>query len=194
MPVNTSSPSDSDLLHRAIQGDTNAYGNLYERYLDEVYRYVYYRVADQHTAEDLTEIAFVKAWEALPRLKSLPQNVRAWIYRIAHNTVIDHYRTRKTSFPLEQAENLADEVPQPETALQSLEEKQQLALAIKQLKPQFQQVLVCRFINGLSHAETARIMGLSKNHVRVIQYRALQKIREILTSLSTHEQRKQTHS
>ena len=87
--------TDQELLGRALDGDTEAFGDLYERYLDEIQRFVFYRVADRFEAEDLTEVVFIKAWEALPRFESSNVNLRAWLYRIAHNTIIDHYRTRR---------------------------------------------------------------------------------------------------
>ncbi|MDO9349062.1 MAG: sigma-70 family RNA polymerase sigma factor, partial [Anaerolineales bacterium] len=88
-------PSDQVLLERAIQGDTEVFGDLYERYLAEIHRYVFYRVADRFEAEDLTETVFLKAWEALSRFKSSGVNFRAWLYRIENKTVEYYYRRRK---------------------------------------------------------------------------------------------------
>lgn len=171
--------TDQELLGRALQGDADAFGDLYERYLDEIQRFVFYRVADRLEAEDLTETVFLKAWEALPRFESSNVNLRAWLYRIAHNSLIDHYRTRKVTTELS-AEQLHDTHPLPERLVQDLDDQKQLAALIKTIDPTLQQVIACRFISGLSHAETGEIMGIKEGHVRVLQLRALQKLRELL--------------
>lgn len=179
MPSENNELSDQELLARALQGDTDAFGDLYERYLDEIQRYIFYRVANRHDAEDLTETVFLKAWEALPRFKSSNVNLRAWLYRIAHNTLIDHYRTHKLTTDLS-AEQMRDAQPNPERQIQDRDEQKRLAILIRSLDADLQQIIVCRFVNGLSHAETAQIMGIKEGHVRVRQFRALQKLRELL--------------
>jgi RNA polymerase sigma-70 factor, ECF subfamily len=179
MPPEKNEPSDQELLSRALQGDADAFGDIYERYLDEIHRYIYFRVTDRFEAEDLTEMVFLKAWEALPRFRSPDVNLRAWIYRIAHNTVVDHYRTHKptSELPLEHAR---DASPLPEHQIQNLDEHERLADLIRSLDANLQQVVICRFANGMSHAETAQVMGIKEGHVRVLQLRALQKLRELL--------------
>lgn len=167
------------LLARAIQGDTEAFGDLYEHYVDEIHRYVFYRVADRFEAEDLTETVFLKAWEALPRFESSRVNLHAWLYRIAHNSVVDYYRTRRQAVD-SPSDTLRDNRPSPERQAQARDEQQQLAAAIRELESGLQQVIICRFINGLSHAETAQVMGIREGHVRVLQHRALQKLRQRL--------------
>lgn len=177
-PKNTDH-TDQELLGRALKGDAEAFGNLYERYLNEIQRFVFYRVADRFEAEDLTEVIFLKAWEALPRFESAAVNLRAWLYRIAHNTVIDHYRTRKVTTELT-AEPLLDTHPLPEEAAQDFDDQRQLARLIQSIDPTLQQVITCRFVNGLSHAETAEIMGIKEGHVRVLQLRALHRLRKLM--------------
>jgi len=170
--------AEKDLLERAIQGDTKAFGVLYTHYLEEIHRYIYYRVVNQSEAEDLTETVFIKAWDALPRFESTKVNLRAWLYRIAHNTVIDFYRTQRTTVELGSKE--VDLQPSLEHQIQIMDDNRKLAFAIQTLDKKLQQVVLCRFINGLSHAETAQIMGLKEGHVRVLQLRALQKLRLVL--------------
>jgi RNA polymerase sigma-70 factor, ECF subfamily len=179
MPPGKNDPTDQALLVRSLQGDANAFGDLYERYLDEIQRYIFYRVADRFDAEDLTETVFLKAWEALPRFKSSDVNLRAWLYRIAHNIVIDHYRTHKPTTDLSTAK-MSDSTLLPERQIQDRDEQKRLAAIIRTMDASLQQVIVCRFVNGLSHAETAQIMGIKEGHVRVLQLRALQKLRELL--------------
>jgi RNA polymerase sigma-70 factor, ECF subfamily len=170
---------DQLLLARAIQGDAEAFGDLYERYLDEIQRYIFYRVANRFDAEDLTETVFLKTWESLPRFESSKVNLRAWLYRIAHNSIVDYYRTSKVTTDLS-AEQLHDSHPSPEHQIQVRDVHQQLADIIKSLDTNLQQVIVCRFVSGLSHAETAQIMDIKEGHVRVLQLRALQKLRQMM--------------
>jgi RNA polymerase sigma-70 factor, ECF subfamily len=179
MPPEKNEPTDQELLSRALQGDADAFGDIYERYLDEIHRYVYFRVADRFEAEDLTETIFLKAWEALPRFRSAEVNLRAWIYRIARNTVVDHYRTHKPASDLP-LEHMRDAGPLPEHHIQNLDEHARLADLIRAMDEKMQQVIICRFANGMSHAETAEVMGIKEGHVRVLQLRALQKLRELL--------------
>lgn len=175
-------PSDEELIVRALRGDAGAFGALYDRYLDQVYRYIFYRVGDTQLAEDLTETVFLKTWETLSKRKKAVDNFRAWLFRSAHNLVIDHYRTRKADASLEQAFDLHDQIASPEAQVQAGETTQALIQAINALDPQQQQVISCRFISGMSHAQTAKVMGLNEGHVRVLQHRALKRMRSLLGS------------
>jgi RNA polymerase sigma-70 factor (ECF subfamily) len=182
MPDQRSERTDEALLSRALEGDRGAFGLLYERYLDPLYRYIFYRTGEPKDAEDLTELTFLKAWEQLPALgrREPIRNFRAWIYRISHNLVVDHYRTRRRVVPLEAGVLLSSKEDEPAEQVEAGEERKQLAHAISQLEPILQQVIVARFINTLSHAETAEIIGKSEGHVRVLQYRALKKLKQLL--------------
>ena len=173
---------ETDLVARAQAGNNAAFGSLYERYMDQIYRYVYYRVSDRDEAQDLTETIFVKAWEALPRFRARGATFRAWLYRIARNAVIDRHRTRKVVVPLEHAQDWLDvEASSPQAAAEAAEESATLGVAIAQLKPRLREVILHRFIGGLSHDETAQVMGLRKGHVRVLQHRALNQMRDLLS-------------
>lgn len=170
--------SDDDLLRRASQGDKDAFGMLYERYLVPIYRYCYFRVGSPLEAEDLTEQVFLKAWENLP-VKQV-RSFRAWLYRIAHNGVVDYLRTRKNPQPLERVNVAFDTQPNPEHWVQAREDGRALHNAFARLDPQDQEVLVCRFVSQLSHAETAQVLSVTENHVRILQFRALKKLAGLL--------------
>ena len=172
---------ESRLTDRARQGDKDAFGDLYEQYLDDIYRYIYYRVSNHHDAEDLTEQVFLKAWERLPQYRGQVP-FRAWIYRIAHNAVIDHYRTRKESAPLTDNLVLADEHSDVEQQFLFKEKATQLAEIITQLSPLHQHVLTLRFINGFSMKEVAQILDRNVGTVRVLQHRALKAAQAFLTA------------
>jgi RNA polymerase sigma-70 factor (ECF subfamily) len=172
--------SESELIVRAIEGDTAAFGTLYERYLDAIYRYVYYNVTDHVEAEDLTENVFLRAWQALPRFRPQGANFRAWLYRIAHNAVVDRHRTHKREASFEEVPHLQDPAPTPERVVEADQEVLRLSAALSRLKPRARQVILHRFISGLSHAETAEALGVSEGHVRVLQHRALKRMRCLL--------------
>jgi RNA polymerase sigma-70 factor (ECF subfamily) len=103
---------------------------------------------------------------------------RAWIYRIAHNEIVEYHRNHKPMLPIEHAHQVSNPDHLPEVSMLELQASQQVTKAIAQLEPDLQQVLVCRFIDQLSHAETVEIMVLKPGHVRVLQHRALNKVRE----------------
>jgi RNA polymerase sigma-70 factor (ECF subfamily) len=170
------------LIIRAQNGDTEAFGGLYEYYLDTIYRYVYYRVQNHQDAEDLTETVFLKAWQKIPDYRIGKTPFIAWVYRIAHNSVIDHYRTRKETVPLNEQLPLSDGKMSLEAHILSQEQKQTLTEAIKRLSPLHQHVLVLRFINGLKPAEVAEVLDRNVGAVRVLQHRALKALHTLLTA------------
>ncbi len=178
-----SSNHEAALVERAIAGDTDAFGNLYLLYLDAIYRYVYFRTGNTNDAEDLTEQVFLKAWEALPSYKQCGNPFTSWLYCIAHNMVVDHYRRQKlvVSVPLLEK---GDDAGKQSTALERIIEAEEVAAlvtAIAQLPEEQQQVIILRFVEGLSHAEVARIVDKSEGACRVIQHRALAALNQLLT-------------
>jgi RNA polymerase sigma-70 factor (ECF subfamily) len=171
---------EKQLVARALAGDEKAFGDLYERYLADIYQYIYYRVNCRQEAEDLSEAVFLRAWKALDENPPDEFTFRLWLYRIAHNAIVDHYRTRKELVGLEAAADVPDPIEGPEEAAAGREKIAALRQAMQSLSQDHQQVLTCRFIAGLSHAETAAIMARSEQAVRALQYRALAGLRDLL--------------
>ena len=165
-----------------MRGDKDAFGQLYEKHLDEIYRYIFYRVADHIESEDLTEITFIKAWDALTRQKQNKEirNFRAWVYRIAHNLVVDRHRKKREIISIEQVTVSASTDLGPEEIIQQNELRTQISKLVFQLEGAMREVIVHRFVNQLSHAETAQIMELKENNVRILQYRALKRLRALM--------------
>jgi RNA polymerase sigma-70 factor (ECF subfamily) len=174
---NTPMLSEAELVTRAARGEAEAFGDLYERHVDAIYRYVYFRVDNAAEAEDLTATVFLKAWEALGRYRDNDMRFRALLYRIAHNLIIDRHRTRKSEEPLESADGHSADLRETEAGIIARERLQRLSAALARLEPAQQQVLTLRFIGGLSHAETAQVVGKSDGAVRVLQHRALAALR-----------------
>ncbi len=177
------SSQDGDaLVERAIAGDADAFGELYLLHLDAIYRYVYYRVGNTNDAEDLTEQVFLKAWEALPGYKQRGNPFTSWLYRIAHNVVVDHHRRRKPTVSMPLSEKVDWESKQPTSLEQVIEaeEAASLAAAVAQLPEEQQQVIILRFVEGLNHSEVARILDKSQDACRVLQHRALVALNQLL--------------
>jgi len=173
---------EDQLIEKAISGDKEAFGRLYDHYFLQIYKYLLIRTDMREDAEDMTETIFMKAWEHLPCFgsKRKKRNFRAWLFRIAHNTVVDHYRTRKKLLPLESASQIGNTAEEPGGIASINEDSRRIIQAIKRLDETSQKVIVSRFICDLSHKETALSIGISENNVRVIKYRALKKIRNIM--------------
>jgi RNA polymerase sigma-70 factor (ECF subfamily) len=181
MPVVNLNTTEKRLLDLAAKGNKNAFGLLYEKYLDEIYRFVYVSINDQWEAEDITENAFIKAWEQLPIVYSQNseiENFRVWLYRIARNLIVDYFRSKK---PLVLEDEISSFENSPEDVYSENNLSKRLFKAIMQLEPNYRQIIVLRFINQLSHKESAKIMNLGYNNVRVLQYRALRKLRVMLS-------------
>lgn len=168
-------PTESDLVALAVRRDAAAFGRLYQLHLDAIYRYVYYRVGNTAEAEDLTEQVFLKAWEHIGAYDQRGLPFAAWLYRMAHNAVIDYHRTRRPAAPLSDAlaETLVDRGDGPDRLVERRLEAGELASALRTLTPDQQQIILLRFVQGLSHAEAAAVMGKSEGALRILQYRAL---------------------
>lgn len=163
------------LISKAIKGNAKAFGVLYERHMNAIYRYIYFRVGDAEQAEDMTEDVFLKAWEALPKYRTREHPFTSWLYRIAHNLVVDYYRRNKTVEEMLDSNLIVKEYPDPlpEEVVVERQNYKELVNAIKQLDDDEQEVIILRFVEGLSHKQVAQIIGKSEGASRVIQHRAL---------------------
>ena len=165
---------ETSLLSRAIEGDPEAFGDLYERYMNQIFRYIYYRVGDRGLAEDFTETVFLKVWESLSSFDVTRISFKGWLFRVSHNLLVDYYRTRKKQQSLDEDFDYPDPQLSPEEQVITAEQEALVISALRQLKQEYQDVLTLRFINSLSHAETAKALDRSVGAVRVLQHRALQ--------------------
>jgi len=178
------------LINKAIDGDAKAFGELYEEYVDAIYRYIFFRVGSEVEAEDLTDEVFVRAWEALPEFRpSASYSFSAWLYRIAHNLVVDSYRRRSpVTFSRDELDKNRTRLPSVEEEAQIRHEAANLVKAVQHLSDMEQDVIVLRFVEGLSHREVAQVIGKSESASRVIQHRALASLRKILVRQEKHEE------
>ncbi len=170
---------EDELVKRACTGDSDAFGQLYERLVDRVYRYIYFRVTDDATAEDLTSHVFLKAWEHLPRFSAGDSPFIAWLYTIAHNTVIDHYRTKRQTAPLDEIATLAAPDPLPDEQYTSRLDAQVLRQSLQKLTDLQREVVTMKLINGMGTEEIAARLRKSPGAIRALQMRALQSLANI---------------
>ncbi len=172
--MDPSLPDEIRLVRRAQSGDSEAFAQLYDASLDRVYRYVFFRVSDAQMAEDITSQVFLKAWENLDGYKTKGAPFIAWLYTIARNLVIDHYRTRKETVPLEEAVPLPADGQNVGEQVETRFELQAMREALQFLTEDQQQVLIMKFIGGLSTDDIAKMMDKREGAVRALQMRALQ--------------------
>ncbi len=176
----TSEEADA-LLERAKTGDSEALSVLYDEHAPLIYSYVYRRVHNKHVAEDLTSEVFVRVLRAIQARRLWRTSFRAWLYRIAHNLVIDHYRKQPAVPMLPVEEQLLVSQDNVEVMHQEKVRVQQLESAIEQLTEHQQQVIALRFGEQLKSREVAEVMGKSVGAVEALQYRALNTLRVILS-------------
>jgi len=170
--------SDEILLGMIAKGNKRAFSTLYERYLTVIYNYIYFQVnGNHHDTEDLTEEVFLRAFTVVMEKPKKQSNFKALLYRIAHNLVIDQYRTNKVELDIEVASNITDRQPNPEQSFENAQLSEELTKAIKKLKPNLQSIIILRYILDMDTSEIAEYMGISKNYVRVLQFRALQSLK-----------------
>ncbi len=166
--------SDVELVAQA-QADPVAFGELYNRYVNRIYNYVYYRVGNHHDAEDLTSRTFYRALAHIDRYVDRGAPFSAWLYRIAHNLVANWHRdrARRQTIALDEASILAAGGPSPHEHAESRERSEVLRQAIRRLSPDRQQLLILKYNEELSNAEIGAIMGRSEGAIKSLYHRTL---------------------
>src|SRR3989440_5490199 len=174
------------LVASAQQGDREALEELYLLHFDRIYSYLHMSVGNRHDAEDLTTQTFLKMLEAIGKFRWQSAPFSAWLFRIAHNLAMDHFRANKRWQPEE-------EVPEPEPdestsaeagALESIGRKSMLEL-IDELSPEQQQVLTLKFVFNFANAEAATILGKTEGAIKSLQHRALVSLQKQLERRDT---------
>jgi RNA polymerase sigma-70 factor (ECF subfamily) len=169
------------LILAAQRGDEQALGRLYDAYVDRIYRYILYRVNDSETAEDLTSDVFLRVVEGLPTYQDRDVPFLAWLYRIAHARLIDHYRQTTRRGPHQDIESvnvhLDDDL---DGVLMTTYHQDKVREAMRSLTAEQQQVIVLRFMEGNNLQETADALGKTVGAVKVMQHRALESLSRAL--------------
>jgi RNA polymerase sigma-70 factor (ECF subfamily) len=171
-----------DLVARAQAGDAEAFGALYDRYLDVVYRYVYYRVGGKALAEDLVSETFLRALRRIGTFEWQGRDFAAWLITIARNIVADHYKSGRFRLEVSTADMLdADRAADgPESEVLDGITNSSILDAVKKLNSEQQECVVLRFLQGMSVLETAQAMGKSEGAIKALQYRAVRTLGRML--------------
>ncbi|HWH28378.1 MAG TPA: ECF subfamily RNA polymerase sigma factor, BldN family [Mycobacteriales bacterium] len=186
-PAEGDSATALRLVERAQSGDADAFGELYDRYVDVVYRYISYRVGDRALAEDMTSETFLRALRRIGSFTWQGRDVGAWFVTIARNLIADHYKSSRYKLEMTTddvgvvggtAGRLVEESPEG-AVLESMQNKVLLE-AVRQLNAEQQECIALRFLQGLSVAETAAVMGKNEGAVKALQYRAVRTLGRLL--------------
>lgn len=177
------SESEERIIERA-KHDADAFGQLYERYVDRIYNYIFYRTGDAREAEDLTARVFYRALAHMEEYRQRGAPFAAWLYRIAHNLVANWHRDRSRRHDIRLDDMIA--VPErvesndPEHRVQQDEETRRLLGAMGTLPAERQQLLILKFVDGMSNAEIAQVMGRSEGAIKSLYHRTLIALRDQL--------------
>ena len=178
-PVTCNTTDVKALVKKAVNGDVEAFGEIYSIYLDRIYRYVFYQVHNKVTAEDLTEEVFIKAWSGIARYKWKGLPFSAWLYRIAHNHVVDYFRTSRQHQSLD--EGFLEDGNRTEEIVEKKQILQTLTQALSALPVHQRHIITLKFIEGFDNRKIEQITGKSQGAIRVMQMRALALLRHKLT-------------
>jgi RNA polymerase sigma-70 factor (ECF subfamily) len=168
-------------VEKAQAGDSQAFAQVYDALVKPIYRYIYYRV-EESIAEDLTEETFLRIWQNLDKYKKESTPFASWAFRIAHNLVVDHYRKNQST------DEISEEIP--DTQDHSSPEKQanlkltqvRLRKIIRKLPDNYQQIIILKYINDFDNRQIAESVGKTEGAVRILQFRALEQLRGLLTT------------
>jgi RNA polymerase sigma-70 factor (ECF subfamily) len=174
------------LVERAQAGEAEAFGLIYDRYMDTVFRFIYFRVGNRQLAEDLTSDTFLRALKRIGSFTWQGRDLGAWLVTIARNLVADHFKSGRYRLEVTTGDVLdadrEDRGPEgsPEAAVVDHITNVALLSAVKQLNPEQQECIVLRFLQGFSVAETAKAMGKNEGAIKALQYRAVRALARLL--------------
>lgn len=181
---------DHELIKQAQRGDPHAFGDLYEIHAPVVFRYLFSHLGSMMDAEDLTGEVFLKAWQSLPKYTERGVPFLAFLFRIARNALVDHYRQNnrvEDQDPDDMDGYRSDGSTEPLEIVGSHIEQQKMLNILTGLRPDYQSVLTLRFISELSTEEIAQVMKRSIGAIRVLQHRALAALREEINRTGSNE-------
>jgi len=173
------------LLLKLKSRDTESFGQVYDLFVEKIFRFVYLKVSSREDAEDITSEVFLRAWQYLGEQKKI-DNLNAFLYQIARNLVVDFYRKRvQQPLPMINEEQLEAVPDLDNNIFKKIDDElnhNNLTKVLSQLKDEYKEIIILRFIEEYSVEETAKIIGKTKSNVRVLSHRALQKVEQIINS------------
>jgi RNA polymerase sigma-70 factor (ECF subfamily) len=177
-------PEQQELLERASRAEPAALGAVYDQYADRIYAYIYHRVGQAEVAEDLTGQVFMRMLEAIRKGQGWRSSFSGWLYRIAHNLVIDYYRRRGRAklVDIDEAAPIRATHGDPVRSTENLLNREQLRAALFELTEEQAQVITLRFLEERSIAEVADLMEKTEGAIKALQYRAVLSLRRVMQS------------
>jgi RNA polymerase sigma-70 factor (ECF subfamily) len=170
------------LVRRAQEGDGDAFGQLYDRYVDTVFRFVYFRVNDRALAEDFTSETFLRALRRIGSITYQGRDIGAWFITIARNIVLDHLKSARHRLEMTTADTVEgkEHAQSTEAAVLDVLQSERLMQAVGQLGDEQRECVMLRFVHGLSVSETAQVMGKNDGAIKALQHRAVRKLADIV--------------
>ena len=173
---------EKEFLIRAIGGEASAFGLLYKHYQPQIYRFIYFKVGLREEAEDLPHQVFLNAWNNIEGYQFQGFPFSSWLYRIARNQVVDHYRAAKPN--TSSLDNVDTEIAAPlDDPIAAIEDKNNLTkikMAISRLKPEYQEIIIMRFVEDMAVKEVASAMGKSEGAIKILQHRAVKSLKKLI--------------
>jgi RNA polymerase sigma-70 factor (ECF subfamily) len=172
---------EEGLVGEAVRGDQGAFARLYEAHFDRIYRYVYLKIGDREEAEDMTQQVFLSALRSITSFKYQGTPFTAWLFRIAHNQIVDHFRKKsRRPVTLEIDETVPSGGAGPESAAELSLDMERVSRATRRLTGAQREVISLRFAGGLSIEETAKAMGKNPGAIKALQHAAVLALRRLL--------------
>jgi RNA polymerase sigma-70 factor (ECF subfamily) len=174
---------EKDVIALAQRGDREAFTEIYQKHSQRVFRHIYYLIGDIHEADDLTNETFLRAWKVIDKYEDRGLPIENWLLKIGHNLGARHLKKRR---PMQDIENISlEDSPErlPERLAEVACDVETVRAAILQLADLPRQVIIWRFLEGMSYDEVERMLGKSNGAIRVIQFRALKQLRGILETI-----------
>jgi len=177
---------EEDLVKKAQNKDAEAFGQLYDQYLPAIYRFVFLKINNKAATEDLTHQVFLKAWQNMENYQAQGFPFSSWLYRIAHNLVVDYYRTEKSSLNLETIKEVSVNCGLEEKIDQDLE-LNLIKTALQELPVEQQTIIIMKFVEDLSNKEIAAVLGKTEGAVKTAQSRSLDNLKKIIDGKFNHK-------
>lgn len=172
------------LVKKAKERDPDAFGKLYDEYVDQIFRYIYYKVGNFADSQDLTGQAFLKAFENIDSFEVRDVAFSSWLYRISHNLVVDYFRreSKRESVPIDEQPQMPSNRGNPVDQVMADLDSERLYKALHKLTHNQREVIVLKFIDNLSNSQVAEIMGISVGAVKSTQKRGLLSLNRVLSN------------
>ncbi len=172
---------EEKIVTSAVKGDSSAFGELYDHYQPMIYRFVVVKVSRREEAEDIVHQVFLSAWQNIKSYRHRGHPFSSWLYQIARNQVIDFYRAHRNETSIDAVDQEYFAAPaSAEFAVPTKIEMEAVRQAMKQLKPDYEDIIILRFIEDLSLKETASILGKTEGAVKLMQHRAMNELKALL--------------